>query len=395
MLPSVLNQKSEIGNSIHAMLNLVKARISRSALRHNLEVLKAAANGTPLCAMVKANAYGHGAVLVAEALSGMGLAFWGVATLAEALELSKHGVREPILLLCPLERYAPVSDAEEAIDALLEADIRPTVVSAEGIRLLAQRAAHRRRIAHVHLKVDTGMGRSGCPADDAVGLALSLRASPFLELEGVYSHFACANERVLDFARRQQAVFQDVLAKLAARGVRIPIRHLANSAAIFNLPEARLDMVRPGLALYGYSGKYIRGSERLRPSLRLEAPLIMTKWIPTGETCGYGRTFTARRKTRIGLLPLGYADGYDRRWSNVGQVGAGNRLVPVIGRVSMDLTILDLTDAPDAVVGNPVCVVSDRREDPHSVESMAQRLETIPHEITCALGSRVERVLTA
>ena len=377
------------------MLNLVKARISCAALRHNVEVLKAAAGGTSLCAIVKANAYGHSAVLVAKALTGMGLAFWGVTTIAEALELRKHGVRKPILLLRPLELYEPLGDAEESVDTLLEADIRPTIVSAEGIRLLAQRAAHRRTIARVHLKVDTGMGRNGCPADDAVELALSTRACPFLKLEGIYSHFAGADERVLDFARRQQAIFQDVLDKLAARGARIPIRHLANSAAIFNLPEARLDMVRPGLALYGYGGKYIRGSERLRPSLRLEAPVIMVKWIPAGETCGYGRTFTARRKTRIGLLPLGYADGYDRRWSNAGQVSFGNRLIPVIGRVSMDLTILDLTDAPDAVVGSLVCVVSDRRDDPHSVESMAERLETIPHEITCALGSRVERVLTA
>jgi len=345
--------------------------------------------------MVKANAYGHGATLVAEALSGMGVAFWGVATLAEALELRQYGVREPVLLLRPLDIFEPVHDAEEAIDALLEADIRLTIVSAEGIRLLAQRCAHRRIIARVHLKVDTGLGRNGCPADDAVELALSLRASPFLELEGIYSHFACANERAaiaVDFTRRQQAVFQKVLDELAARDVRIPIRHLANSAAIFNLPETRLDMVRPGVALYGYSGKYIRGSERLRPSLRLEAPVILTKWIPVGETCGYGCTFTARRKTRIGLLPLGYADGYDRRWSNAGQVGVQGRLVPVIGRVSMDLTILDLTDVPDAAVGSPVCVISDRREDPHSVESMAERLDTIPHEITCALGSRVERV---
>lgn len=377
------------------MSNLVKACISRAALRHNLKVVKAAADGTPLCAVVKANAYGHGAVCVVEALSGMGVAFWGVATLEEALELRKHGVREPILLLRPLDLYEPLADAEEAVDALLGADIRPTIVSAAGIRLLAGRAAQRRLTAHVHLKVDTGTGRNGCLVDDALELALLLRASPFLELEGVYSHFACADERVPDFARRQQAMFRDVLEKLAAYGARIPIRHLANSAAIFNLPETRLDMVRPGLAIYGYHGQYIRGSERLCPTLRVEAPVIMTKWIPAGETCGYGRTFTARRKTRIGLLPLGYADGYDRRWSNAGQVGFGNRLIPVIGRVSMDLTILDLTDVPDAVVGSPICVVSDRRDDPHSVESLAARLETIPYEITCALGSRVERVLTA
>ncbi|MDD5678702.1 MAG: alanine racemase [Kiritimatiellae bacterium] len=377
------------------MSNLVKARISCAALRHNVEVLKTAAAGAPLCAMVKANAYGHGAAIVAEALSGMGMAFWGVATIAEALELRQCGVREPILLLRPLDLYEPIRDTEEAIDALLEAEIRPTIVSTEGIRLLAQRAAHRRKIARVHLKVDTGMGRNGCPAGDAVELALLLCSLPFVEMEGIYSHFACADERVLDSARRQQAVFRDVLEKIAARGVRIPIRHLANSGAIFNLPEARLDMVRPGVALYGYGGKYILGSGRLRPSLRLEAPVIMAKWLPAGETCGYGGTFTARRKTRIGLLPLGYADGYCRRWSNAGRVSFGNRLIPVIGRVSMDLTILDLTDVPEAAVGSPICVISDRRDDPHSVESMAERLDTIPHEITCALGSRVERVLMA
>lgn len=375
------------------MKAVVKALINGAALRHNVEVLKNAAGGTPICAMVKANAYGHGAPGVVEALSGMGLFFWGVATIAEALELRQCRVREPILLLRPLGLYEPARDAEETIDAILEQDIRPTIVSVEGIRLLAQRCAHRRTIARVHLKVDTGMGRNGCLAADTVELALAIRARPFLELEGIYSHFAGTDELTLDFARRQQAVFQKVLDELAARGVRIPIRHLANSGAIFNLPEARLDMVRPGVALYGYGARFMRGSERLRPSLRLEAPVIMAKWIQAGATCGYDRTFTARRATRTGLLPLGYADGFDRRWSNAGQVSFGNRLIPVIGRVSMDLTILDLTDAPEVAPGSAVCIISDRREDPHSVESLAKSLDTIPHEITCALGSRAERVL--
>lgn len=375
------------------MSNLVKACISRAALRHNVTVLKAATGGTPLCAMIKANAYGHGAILVVEALSEMGIAFWGVATLEEALELKKHAVREPILLLRPVELYEPQGAAENTINILLEADIRPTVASTAGARLLARCAAQRRNIAHVHLKVDTGLNHNGCAAEDAVPLARALSTSPFLKLEGVYSHFATADESVLEGALRQQRLFQAVLHDLAACGLHIPIRHLANSAAIFKLPDARLDMVRPGLALYGYGGKYIQGAEQLCPSLRLEAPVIFSRWIAAGETCGYGRTFVTRRKTRIGLLPLGYADGYDRRWSNVGQVSAGKRLIPVIGRVSMDLTILDLTDAPETVVGSSVCVISDRRDDPHSVESMAARLGTIPYEITCALGSRLERVL--
>lgn len=375
------------------MANLARAQISCAALRHNVEVLKAAAGGTPLCAMVKANAYGHGASVVVKALSGAGLAFWGVATPEEAFSLRQHGAPEPILLLLPLELYAAAQPMQELIDELLDADVRITLVSAEGLSLLDKRCAERRRKARVHLHVDTGLGRNGCPAADALTLALAVRESPFLELEGIYSHFASVEEHALDFARRQLAKFQDILDKLSARGVQIPIRHLANSGAIFNLPEARLDMARPGLSLYGYGSKYFRGSERLRPALRLEVPVIFTKWIAAGETCGYGRTFKASRPTRIGLLPLGYADGYDRRWSNTGQVSIGQRLLPVVGRVSMDLTILDLTDVPEAVVGTPVCVISERRADPHSVESMAERLDTIPHEITCALGPRVERVL--
>jgi alanine racemase len=137
----------------------------------------------------------------------------------------------------------------------------------------------------------------------------------------------------------------------------------------------------------------MRGSRRLRPVLRLETPVIFTKWINQGQACGYGATFVARRRTRLGLLPVGYADGYSRRWSNAGWVDFDGRLAPVIGRVSMDLTIVDLTDLPGVAVGQPACLISPRRSDPHSVEAMAERLETIPHEITTALGNRVRRVL--
>ncbi|MBI2439854.1 MAG: alanine racemase [Lentisphaerae bacterium] len=374
------------------MANLAKAYISFSALRHNAQVLKAAAGGTPLCAMVKANAYGHGVSLVVQALSGQGIAFWGVATPEEALELKKIGAPEPILLLRAIELYEETDQVLATVDDLLEADIRLTLVSAAGLDLLARRCAQRQKKARVHIDVDTGLGRNGCPAAEALALVSAAGANPLVELEGIYSHFAGVDELSQDFAGEQRARFQDVLDKLAARGLRVPIRHLANSAAIFNLPEARLDMVRPGVALYGYGGKFMRGAERLRSTLRLEAPVILTKTLAPGETCGYGRTFTARRPTRLGLLPLGYADGYDRRWSNAGQVSVGQRLIPVVGRVSMDLTILDLTDAPEAVVGTLCCVISECRADPHSVETMAQRLGTIPHEITCALGARVQRL---
>lgn len=375
------------------MSELAQALISRSALRHNLRLLLARARGTPVCAVVKANAYGHGLPAVVRSCAGLSLASWGVATLAEAVQLRQAGAREPILIFLPLDRYGPAGRLRDQVDLMLELNARVTVVNREGLALLAAGAKRRRKPARVHVKADTGMGRNGCPAAEAVELVLRARATPGVRVEGLYSHFAGADERDLDSARRQLSVFRSLVRGLAERGVRLPFYHMANSGAVFNLPGARFDMVRPGLALYGYGGDSIRGSSRLRPALRLEAPVVGTQRIGKGRSCGYGATFVARRKTRVGILPVGYADGYSLRWSNAGRVDFGGRLAPVIGRVSMDLTLVDLTDLPGVEVGDRACLVSNRRSDPHSVESMARRLGTIPYEITSILGSRIPRVM--
>ncbi len=370
------------------------ATVSRSALRHNTAVLRAAA-GVPLCAMVKADAYGHGAALVTTALADAGIAFWGVATLEEALRLRAAGVREPILALCPLEPCLGPAAAREQADLMADAGIRATLAGSAGLALLEAWGRRRRgrRPLRVHLKVDTGMHRSGCPWASAVALAGRAAAAPGLALEGVFSHFAGADLRDLASARRQAARFRGVLAKLAARGVRVPIRHLANSAAIFTLPDTALDMARPGIALYGYVAPGVRGAASLRPALRLEVPVVLVKRLPRGAACGYGGAFVARRPARLGLLPIGYADGYDRRWSNRGVVSAGRRRMPVVGRVSMDLTLVDLTDAPEVGPGTVVTVISADPRDPHAAGALARRLGTLPHEVFCALGARVRRVL--
>ena len=376
------------------MSELVKACISRSALRHNLQILVAQSRGTPVCAVVKADAYGHGLPIVVRSYAGLHPAFWGVTTLAEAIRLKKAGAREPILIFLPLDRYETVRTMRDQVDSMLELNARLTIVNREGLALVAAGAARRRKPAWIHVKVDTGMGRNGCAAAEAVELVLHARSLPRVRVEGLYSHFAGADEQNLDSARRQLSRFRSLVRNLAARGVRLPFYHMANSGAIFNLPGARLDMVRPGLALYGYGGDFIRGSRRLRPVLRLEAPLLGVKWIGKGQTCGYGATFVAPRKTRIGLLPVGYANGYSRRWSNAGRVDFGGRLAPVIGRVSMSLTIVDLTDLPGVDIGHRACLISNQRTDPHSVESMAKHLDTIPYEITSVLGSGIRRVIT-
>lgn len=374
------------------MNHLVKAYISLRAIRHNARLMLSRARA-PLCAVVKANAYGHDVAIATRALKKMA-SFWAVATLPEAVELRRLRLRAPILLFRPLDDYAESEKAlNDQIDLILKLRIRPTIVNRRGLELLAGRAARRQQTAVAHIKVDSGIGRNGCPLDAALALVADAAQRPGLKLEGLYSHFATADEQCLDYARYQLAAFKSVIRQVEARGIHVPVIHMANSGAVFNLPGARFDMIRPGIALYGYGGEFIRGSRQLQPALKLEAPVVLTKWIGKGEACGYGCTFIARRRTRVGLLPLGYADGYDRRWSNAGQVDFGGRLAPVIGRVSMDLTIVNLTGLSAVQVGSRACVISNRREAPHSVESMARRLDTIPHEITCALGNRVQRVM--
>ncbi len=375
------------------MDELVKAYISRSALRHNIRLLRSAAKNTPLCPMVKASAYGHGVAPLVKALRGMKLPFWGVATLNEAVELRDLEVRDPIIVTRPLTLCEPEKSVREQIRLMRRLEIRPTLVGDDVLKLIARTAAGSAGPFKAHVKADTGMGRNGCSTEEVIALLRKIHSTRGLAIEGLYSHFASASDDNLAFAREQLAVFESILDGIKALGIAIPIRHMASSAAIFRLPEARFDMVRPGMALYGYSVKSSKASRRLVPAMRVEAPVLFTKWIKKGGTCGYGRAFKAARPTRIGLLPFGYADGYSRKWSNTGVVDFKGRFAPVIGRVSMDLTIADLTDVPEARTGSPVCVLSNRRSDPHSIESMASRLATLPHEIGCNFGGRIQRVL--
>ncbi len=377
------------------MNHLVHARVSRAALRHNVRLLRQLSRPAKLCAMVKANAYGHDATLVTRALAGLADA-WGVATLPEAVALRAGGLREPILVFCPLDDYYGDSRAcREALDAVIDHQLQPVITAAAGLELLARHARRRRQPVGLHIKVDTGMGRSGCPPAELLPLLQQAARAPFLQVAGLCSHFAGADAADLQGAREQARIFARLAQAAAAAGRRPPLLHLANSAAIFNLPAARWDMVRPGIAMYGYGGNHLRGSRRLRPALAVDAPVVMTKRLPKGHACGYGATFITRRPTRIGLVYAGYADGYNRRLSNAGVVDFDGRRAPVLGRVSMDAIIVDITNIPAAGVGSRARLISPRRADPHSVESLARALDTIPHEITCALGPRVSRCLVA
>lgn len=347
-----------------------------------------------ICAMVKADAYGHGADLAVKALEGMKVAFWGVATLNEAVKLRDLKVGEPIIVMRPFARYDPEKEIVRQIRLMHKMQIRPTLVGDDVVELLSLSRSVESIPIKVHVKVDTGMGRNGCPADEAAALVGKLAAAG-VTVEGVYSHFACSSADNPDFSREQVNVFRSILRAISALKIKVDLRHMANSSAIFSLPRARFDMVRPGKALYGYSDTNMPASHRLAPVMRVEAPVVFVKWMKKGAFCGYDCAFRAPRATRIGLLPVGYADGYSRKWSNCGIVDFQGKQAPVIGRISMDLTMVDLTDIPGAGTGSRICLVSNRRSDPHSMESLATRLDTIPHEIGCRFGNRIQRVLVA
>jgi alanine racemase len=251
----------------------------------------------------------------------------------------------------------------------------------------------------VEIQVDSGMGRTGLLLDEAEELVATIASHPQLIVEGVYTHFSTADEPDLAFARRQLTLFTGLVDRLKARALPIRGYHAANSAAIFRLPGAHFDRVRPGLAIYGYwGGPDNERPDSLIPSMRVVSRLACIRSMPKDHPIGYGRTFITGRPSRIGIVPLGYADGYRRLFSGDAWMtlpptrGRDRTIVPVVGRVSMDLVTVDLTDAGDVREGDPVIIVDDHPESPNSVESLARRIDTIPYEITTLIGPRVRRI---
>ncbi len=355
------------------------ARVDLGALRHNAGVLAAAAGGARLMAVVKADGYGHGAVASARAALDGGASALAVAAIAEAEELRGAGVDAPILIMGPLlgEEVARASAARVALTAWT-----PEMV---------ERAAESG--VPVHLKLDTGMGRLGARPEAVDALAGAAERSG-AQVTGVMTHFATADERDGEGAR----FFHEQLVRFrgAATGLRHRFPgadlHAANSAATLHEPRAAFDMVRCGVALYGCSPFGTDPAEHgLRPAMALESYLASVKTLRSRDSVGYGRTFRAGRGTRIGLVPLGYADGYARALSNVAVALVGGRRVRVVGTVSMDQITVDLGPSGDEAVGDPVVLVGAQGDERILAEEMAAWRATINYEVTCGVGARVPR----
>ncbi len=337
-------------------------------------------------AVVKADAYGHGAVPVARTALDAGATWLGVAIPEEAVPLRAAGIASRILVLGPI--------APEQVEIVVAQDLDQCVSDLSQVDAL-NRAAHARgRVLALHLKVDTGMGRVGLHPREARQAGEQIRGLSCVRLVGLMTHFAEAEAEDPAFAREQLARFAEAARDLAAAGFGALIRHAANSAGLLFLPEARLDLVRPGIMLYGY---HPRGLQRpaeplLQPALRLRTGISQIHDVGQGESVSYGRSFVAPRDLRVATLPVGYADGIGRLLSNRGCVLVRGRRVSIIGRVCMDMTMIDVTGVPDVRVGDEVVLIGRQGTKEISADEVAEIQRTISYEVLCRIGPRVPRV---
>ena len=359
------------------------AEISLSAIKHNIvEVRKLLAAGTRFMAVVKANAYGHGVVAVSRAAVEAGAESLAVANLKEALEIREAGVVCPILILTE----SPTS----VMDEIVQYDLRQTVYSFSEARTLSEEARKRQKTARVHVKVDTGMGRVGVPPSEAVAFVTKIASLPGIEVEGIFTHFAMAEDPNDNYTAQQFQKFKQIISRIR----NAPVRHAANSAAVLYHPDTHLDMVRVGLMIYGL---YPVGTSRrlvsLKPALSFKSRVTYLKRIPVGTPLSYGCTYTAASDSTVATIPVGYADGFNRRLSNRGQVIIRGKRYPVVGRVTMDLTLVNVGD--DRVeVGDEVMLIGEQNGQAISVDEVAGLEDTISYEVICGIGKRVPRIYT-
>jgi alanine racemase len=366
------------------------AEINLSALRHNYFQLK---NIVPrqcgILAVVKADAYGHGFMDISGELDRMGISAFGVAFLAEGIQLRKAGIDRPILLL------GGIYPGQEK--KCIGFNISTVVFSIEQARALDQTAARLYRKARVHLKVDTGMGRLGIFHEDAPAFFREFRGMRNLELEGIISHFASADELDEDgqqFTDRQSELFAGVIAAAKREGLVPRYIHLANSAAAFSLELPFCNLVRPGIALYGaLPSRDFEGKMDLMPVMSLKSKVAMLKNIGPGNSISYARRFVTSRETLVASVPVGYADGYSRALTNRAEVLVRGQRAKVAGTVCMDWIMLDVTDIPDVAVGDVVTLLGcDGAGNCIRAEEVAEKAGTIPYEIFCGISKRVPRV---
>lgn len=357
-----------------------------AAIAANLAAIRARVGARKILVAIKADAYGHGAVPVATMIEATGSAEWlGVATTQEGLDLRAAGVGLPIL------RLSPAADPDE-VAASITAGIDLTVASRAGVEVVATTAHRLGRRARVHLKVDTGMRRVGCEPADAVSLARTADELG-VELYGLFSHLADSDTpQGRRFTRKQIDSFAAVVESVSKARGRVDLVHLANSGGVMQHPESWFDMVRPGVMVYGNPpDPSTEPTVELRPALRWTTQVTFVKPVAAGESVGYGRTWTAPSDTMLATIPVGYGDGYSRRLSNRGRVLIGGRSYPIVGRVCMDQTMINVGAAATVTVNDEVVLLGQQGSASISAQELADLMGTITYEVTSMIGGRVRR----
>jgi alanine racemase len=363
-----------------------KAEVDLGALAYNYHQLRQLAPpSVKFLAVVKADAYGHGAIPVSKKLEELGADFLGVATVKEGVELRNGGIKGPILVLSGIY--------QEEVEEVFAYQLTPMVYRLETAEALAAAARKKGQKIPVHIKVDTGMGRIGVLSEEAPAFVNRLRKFENLEIEGIASHFATADEGNSSFTEKQLKRFSRTIEELKKLDIDPPFCHITNSAALVNLPAAHFTLVRPGIMLYGsYPSPSLKDKIPLRQVMSWMSLIADLKQVPEDYTISYGRTFVTQRPSIIAAIPVGYADGYNRLFSNRGEVLIKGIRAPVVGRVCMDWTMVDVTDIPGVEVGDKVVLMGSQLGQEITPEEMGGRIGTIPYEILCAVGKRVQRI---
>lgn len=365
----------------------VYAKINLDNIEHNiLELKKNIGEDTKMAAVVKTDGYGHGAVPIAFTLQNI-VHMFAVATIDEAINLRKHGIKNSILIL----GFLPENKIEDAIVQ----EICPAVFSYEMAEKISEKAQSLKKKASIHIKVDTGMGRIGYPVtESAIQEVIKISQLPGIEIEGIFTHFASSDSENKEMTKRQYQEFRFFTDALEEQGVQIPIRHCDNSAGIIDVPEDSLDLVRAGIALYGMypSDEVNKKSVDLKPALSMKSHIIYLKEVEAGQGISYGPTFFTTRKTKVATIPVGYGDGYQRNLSNCGYVLIRGKKAKIIGRICMDQFMVDVTDFEEVSEGDEVTLIGRDKDEIITVEELAALAGTFHYEFVCDIGKRVPRV---
>ena len=372
-------------DGIASTFQKTRAEIDLGALAHNFNYLKSrVSDGVKMIAVVKADAYGHGAPRVSRALKSLGVDALAVAIMDEAIALRKEGIDSPMIV------FGGALPGEEA--AAIHYNLMPAVHSIEALGRLSQSASSLGMEARYHLKVDTGMGRVGIDFRH-LGMFLDHAMElPAVKLEGVFTHLSSADEDSSDYSSLQLDRFRSALTEMEERNIRPHMVHAANSAGVLFHPESWFDAVRPGVALYGINPSSQWQDPELRPILSFKSSVSLLKNVSAGSPLSYRRTFITERDSVIASVPVGYADGLSFLLSNRGSVIVRDRVAPIVGRITMDTTLVDVTDVPGVSFGDEVMLIGESPSVSISAEDIAETIGTIPYEVLCNISKRVPRV---